>query len=235
MNIPAIFRKLINDFPNAYSAFGDRVYPLHATDNPTTYPLVIVTPVGISPATNKTHVSKVDNVTVQLDIYSTKYGDNCTHAELVRESVDMWMGDVVFMGETIPVDGIHFEGGSQDFADIQGGDGQMRIYRHVHTYTVRIKRGGAGSATSSLRYFVNDEDAINNGLQAGDMFLYADNNFDGMPTGVPKVVQTAVTGLPSFVNDDFAMMGGVVAGQPYLYADNNFDGMPTGVLKYVQN
>lgn len=234
MNIPAIFRKLINDFPNAYAAFGDRVYPLHAVDRPT-YPLVIVTPVGISPATNKTHVSKVDNVNVQVDIYSTKYGDNCTHAELVRESVDMWMGDTVFMGETIPVDGIHFDSGSQDFADIQGSDGQMRIYRHVHNYIVRIKRGGAGSANSSLRYYISDEAAIQAGLQPGDMYLYAPANMDGMPTGVPKVVQTAATGLPSFANDDFAVLGGLVAGQPYLYSSDNFDGMPTGVLKYIQN
>jgi len=123
MNIPGIFRKLINDFPNAYNAFGDRVYPLHAIDRPT-YPLVIISPVSINPATNKTHVSKVDNVTVQVDIYSVKYSDNCTDAELVREAVDMWMGNTIFMGETIPVDGIHFEAGNQEFLDIQGDDGQ---------------------------------------------------------------------------------------------------------------
>jgi len=212
MNIPGIFRKLINDFPNAYNAFGDRVYPLHAIDRPT-YPLVIISPVSISPATNKTHVSKVDNVTVQVDIYSVKYSDNCTDAELVREAVDMWMGNTIFMGETIPVDGIHFEAGSQEFLDIQGDDGQMRIYRHTHTYIVRIKRGGAGSANSSLFYFKGDDDAIANGLQAGDMYLYASENYDGMPTGVPKVVQGTGTGLQSFVNDSAAIAAGLVAGE----------------------
>jgi hypothetical protein len=234
MNIPGIFRKLINDFPNAYTAFGDRVYPLFAPNTPT-YPFVIVTPVNINPATNKTHVSKVDNITVQVDIYSTKYGDNCAHAELLREAVDMWMGDVVFMGETIPVDGIHFDSGSQDFTDVQGSDGQMIIYRHVHNYIVRVKRGGAGSANSSLRYYISDEKAIEAGLQPGDMYLYAPANLDGMPTGVPKVVQGAETGLLSFLSDGDAISGGMVAGQRYLYADSNFDGMPVGVLKTIYN
>jgi hypothetical protein len=234
MNIPGIFRKLINDFPNAYTAFGDRVYPLHAPNAPT-YPFVIATVVNINPATNKTHVSKVDNVTVQVDIYSTKYGENCAHAELVREAVDMWMGDVVFMGETIPVDGIHFDSGSQDFVDVQGSDGQMIIYRHVHNYVVRIKRGGDGSANSSLRYYVSDEAAIAAGLQAGDMYLYAPANLDGMPVGVPKVIEGGNTGMMSFVSDEAAMAGGMVAGQRYLYADANLDNMPIGVPKTIQN
>lgn len=139
MNIPAIFRKLIADNTAAYARFADRVYPLHANDAPT-YPLVIITPVSITPSTNKIVPSQVDNVSVQIDVYSTSYAENCTDAELVRTAVDMAIGSVTFMGETIPMDGMHFESGSQDFADIQGSNGQMRIYRHVHTYAVRIKR-----------------------------------------------------------------------------------------------
>jgi len=139
MNIPAVFRKLIADDAAAYAVFADRVYPLHTVDTPT-FPLIIITPTSITPSTNKIVPSQVDIVMVQLDIYSDKYSDNCAHAELVRTAVDMKIGDVTFMGDTIKMDGIHFDSGSQDFSDIQGSNGQMRIYRHVHNYSVRIKR-----------------------------------------------------------------------------------------------
>ena len=71
------------------------------------------------------------------------------------------------------------------------------------------------------------------------MYLYADANFDGMPTGVPKVIGdgtniSATSTLRYYISDADAISNGVEVGQMYLTASLNIYDLPIGVPKIVQ-
>ena len=192
MNLSGAVRKLIADDASAFALIGSRVYPLHLPDNPT-YPAVVVKKINVNPATNKTTTSPVDNVSMQIDVLSGEYGDTNTAAETIRSALDGFRGDVVFLGDTIPVDGIRYDGGAEDFVDVQDGNGQMRVYTQTDIYTIRIKRDGltnsAGTNPGALLYFESDAAAVTGGLAVGREYLLNDVNIYGMPPGVRKVIQ----------------------------------------------
>lgn len=195
MNLSGAIRKLIADDASAFALVGNRVYPLHLPDNPT-YPAVVVKKVNTIPSKNKSQPSPVDRVSVQIDCLSGDYGESNNTSEIVRLAVDGFRGDVVFLGDTIPVDGIEHDGSTEDFVDVQDGAGAMRVYFQTDLYTIRIKRDGLtgtpGSNPGALLYFESDAAALADpvaGLAVGREYLLNDINIYGMPPGMRKVIQ----------------------------------------------
>ena len=192
MNLSGIVRKLIADDAAAFALIGNRVYPLHLPDNPT-YPAVVVKMVNDQPSTNKTMTSPVDMISTEVVILAGTFQESCEARAAVRTAMDMFRGDVTFLAFTNPVDGIRFDGGSQDFVDVQAPTEQMRIYIHTDTYTIRLKMagivGGPGSNPGQLPYYDSDESAVSDGLAVGQEYLLNSVNIYGMPAGMRKIIQ----------------------------------------------
>lgn len=193
MNMSGIFRKLIADDANAFALVGSRVYPLLAPDAPT-YPLVTVKMISDQPTICKGQTSPVDFVGVQVDQFAKTFADSCEVRAAVRTAVDGFRGDVTFMAFTNPVDGIKFENGSQDVIDVQANNGaQMRLFMHSDVYQIRLKMdsivGGPGTNPGELSYYASDEDAIADGLAAGQEYILNGLNVYGMPAGLRKIIQ----------------------------------------------
>lgn len=192
MNLPGAVRKLIADDATAFALVGNRVYPIFLPDN-ATYPAVVVRMSANNPANTKSNPSKTDNVMMDIDIVSGDYQQCCEVFEAVRSAIDGYRGDVVFLGDTIAVDGIEYKESSQAFLDVQDGTGQMRLYMHNDIYGIRIKRDGLtgtpGNNPGALEYYDSDDDAITAGLAVGREYLLDGTNIYGMPKGVRKVIQ----------------------------------------------
>lgn len=195
MNVQGPIKQLIADNSAANTALAGRVYAVLAPQE-AGYPLAVITAIGNRPHPTKSplnntlaNTSLVDNVTVQVDVYSTQFSDVAATAEKIRLAIDGYRGDVTHLTLTVAIDGIRYDN------SVQGMNEEAELYRHTDQYTVRINRVasiGAGNVPvflNELDYYTSDAAAITAGMAEGDWYLTADANIYGMPTGMPKKIQ----------------------------------------------
>lgn len=90
---------------------------------------------------------------------------------------------------------------------------------------------------NDLPYYLNDEDALANGLTPGKTYLLAAGNTFALPTGLYKVVigcgyDCAIT-IKVYVSDPVATSNGVPAGREYVLAQGNDYGLLYGWVKAI--
>lgn len=101
--------------------------------------------------------------------------------------------------------------------------------------------------SEALPSYANDQAALLNGLQLGDLYQMSQANDYGAPKGVVRVVSTESMDegdqdaccspnatLPYFDNDAEAIAGGFGAGKHYFLKASNTYGWPAGAQKRVQ-
>jgi len=195
MNVQGPIKQLIADNAAANAALGGRVYAVLAPQE-AGYPLAVITAIGNRPHPTKSPLnnliaptSLVDNVSVQVDVYSTKFNEVADVAEKIRLAIDGYRGDVTHLTMTVAIDGLRYDNTVQDMLE------EPELFRQIDQYTVRVNRVasiGAGNVPvflNELDYYASDAAAITAGLSEGDWYLTSDANIYGMPTGMPKKIQ----------------------------------------------
>lgn len=93
------------------------------------------------------------------------------------------------------------------------------------------------STFADLPYYLNDEEAISDGLFAGNTYLLAPGNTFAMPSGMYKVVigcgYDCAVPMRFFPSDGQATANGVPAGRQYATSASNIYGVLYGFVKVV--
>lgn len=120
---------------------GMRVYPNTVPQN-AAFPYAVYTIIGTTPMNQKDGVSPLDEIFVQLDLYSKLYETSGAMAEQARTVLDGHRGAVAMVN----IDQCIFEG--QQDGDF---DPQLMVYWVSQDYRFRIKR--QGSAPTTIQFF----------------------------------------------------------------------------------
>jgi len=109
------------------------------------------------------------------------------------------------------------------------------IWNGHHWYPGQINFTGIN--TADLPYYLNDEDAMADGLSVGDTYLLDCGNTLGMPAGVYKVVKICgfdcMVALKYFIDDESAFAAGIPQKAQYCVDEANPYGIQNGFVKLV--
>ena len=108
------------------------------------------------------------------------------------------------------------------------------IWNGHHWYPGQINFTGINN---NLPWYLNDIDAMADGLVPGDTYLLDCGNTLGMPAGVYKVVKICgfdcAIALRYFVDDEAAFLGGIPQKGQYLLDESNPYGIQNGFVKLL--
>ena len=109
------------------------------------------------------------------------------------------------------------------------------IWNGHHWYPGQINFGNIN--TNELPYYLDDSDAIANGLSIGDTYLLECSNTYNLPAGLYKVVKICgydcAAALRYFLDDEVAFSGGIPKGGQYCVDEANPYGIQNGFVKLV--
>lgn len=184
MNVQGPIRKIISDNPTTATIFGTRVYPVVAPQG-ATMPFAVITVIGNAPANNKTNVSFVDNISVEVVFWAPTFNECRQAQEEFRKAVDYYRGLVTFESEVTNIDSIKYEQ-TRQFYDNDSGN-----HYHIDQYTVRINRASTIGQPAPIRqvFFDDDSSAIAGGYSPGELYYLSASNYYGLPYGVLKMIQ----------------------------------------------
>lgn len=97
-------------------------------------PSMLLSIISTTPAKHKSSVSALDQVRVQVSIYSESPAESDQIGRLVRSQIDRYAGTVTVAGITYVFDQVSFEDESDDYDDTQ------KIYFKRQDYMVLIRR-----------------------------------------------------------------------------------------------
>lgn len=91
---------LLKTNTNLSTLVGDKIYPIDAKQG-TTFPFIVVKRQNITTNYNKDGIS-YDNVNFSVIVVSTNYADSVSIAQEVRNTLELYRGDVEYVQPIIP-------------------------------------------------------------------------------------------------------------------------------------
>lgn len=130
MSVGKVIYDLLSSDGTVSGQVSTRIYP-DTVPQEATFPYVAYTVISTSPTNFKDGASKLDEVQVQVDIYSRAYGTTQTIATAARSALDRYSGT----NNSVVVDKIIFENeGAGQY------EPQIGVYWASQDYRVRVKR-----------------------------------------------------------------------------------------------
>lgn len=172
MNIAGPIQKIVGDNASANALLSGRLYPGGRAKQTPAYPYATLQVIGNVPSDTKSGPSTLDQVTVQIAVWSDRYQDAAEAAEAIRGAIDRFVGDVTVGSSTYGIQGVRFLDGRDMPWD------PSELYGVGMDFKVRYMRTGVTGVigTTGLQEYASDADAIADGLESGDFYLLSKNN-----------------------------------------------------------